>query len=161
MTVRKKVKPTLLLDDNIDLSRELQEVREVILNLPPEEGIMNEGEPGNTGGEATDAPKGESQTAPPAETAGTSKGKSTVKKKPAQAEKKKATKKAAVKKSTTKAAATDMVKLADLAKAAKLTPAAARRKLRDAEFKKDGQWAWPKGSAEIAKVSKILAASAE
>lgn len=50
----------------------------------------------------------------------------------------------------------DLVTLKALATELKIEPRAARVKLRAAELKKDGTWAWKAGSAELTKVRKLL-----
>jgi hypothetical protein len=50
----------------------------------------------------------------------------------------------------------DVVTLKALCAELKMAPRAVRIKLRAAEFKKDGTWAWKQGSAELTKVRKLL-----
>jgi hypothetical protein len=49
-----------------------------------------------------------------------------------------------------------MITLRALAGELKITPRAARIKLRAAELKRDGLWAWKAGSAELTKIRKLL-----
>lgn len=63
-----------------------------------------------------------------------------------------------VKKAAKPAAPDNMVTLAELAKAAKVEPMTARRYLRNSKIKQTGsRWAWPKGSASVGEVKKLLA----
>jgi hypothetical protein len=50
-----------------------------------------------------------------------------------------------------------IITLRALASELKITPRAARIKLRAAELKRDGLWAWKAGSAELTKIRKVLA----
>ena len=62
------------------------------------------------------------------------------------------------KKVAKKATPDNMVSLAELAKAAKVEPMTARRYLRNSKIKQTGsRWAWPKGSASVGEVKKLLA----
>jgi hypothetical protein len=65
------------------------------------------------------------------------------------------TKKTAKKKVAAKAD-DGMITLRTLATELKITPRAARIKLRAAELKRDGLWAWKDGSAELTKIRKLL-----
>lgn len=58
-----------------------------------------------------------------------------------------------------KSAPDNLVTLADLAAAAKVEPMTARRYLRNSKIKMgtDARWAWPKGSAALGEVKKLLA----
>jgi hypothetical protein len=49
-----------------------------------------------------------------------------------------------------------VVTLQALAAELKIEPRAARIKLRNAELKREGRWAWKAGSAELTKVRKLL-----
>lgn len=50
----------------------------------------------------------------------------------------------------------NVVTLATLATEAKMSGAVARRKLRDAELKRDGRWSWEEGSKDLKKVREVL-----
>jgi hypothetical protein len=60
-------------------------------------------------------------------------------------------------KKTAKATTDGMITLRALASELKIEPRAARVKLRAAELKRDGLWAWKAGSADLTKVRKLLA----
>ena len=50
----------------------------------------------------------------------------------------------------------NVVTLAEVCKEVGTTGTVARRKLRAAKLQRDGRWAWPKGSKELAEVKKLI-----
>lgn len=141
MVVKKKVQPTSVNRDKIDLSSKLETVKRALSNLPDEEGaVMNE----TVSNAATD------------QLASAVAKKSSAKKAPV---KKAAAKKAPAKKAPAKKSPTDGVTLAQICKELKLEPHIARRRLRTAKLKNPGRWSWPKGDSEINKVKTVLKAN--
>ena len=142
MVVRKKIPQATKIHGKMDLSQELIRVREAIAELPEEErNLKLEGE--EVKPETGDA------TAPADPENPKTKEKPMSKKKVA----KKAVKKSAKK---VNGAADNGVKLAEVCKDLKMKPAAARRVLRGANVKNPGRWTFPKGSADLARVKKVL-----
>lgn len=126
MTVRKKVVVTISNRDRIDLSQELIRVREAIIHLPTDEGVVMNETSTTTSPEATPS--------------------SPVTPKKAS---KKATKKAVAKTQR-------VVKLTDICRGLKIQPRLARRVLRDKKVKNPGRWAWLQGSTEMARITSLL-----